>query len=291
MFGGSLRNYCLLLPPALQLLNFPPQQQPEEEVPRPLVRFEYPSGHQLRLVPRRLRARRAVPDGDASRPQESGNGPNLDVIFMRRCYLMAGLFSTTTAIMAMILSKAIPLGIDLVMPGFICAMVSLLVLFLLSIGTKCRKFYWFSFILAGLFVSLSGMGVILVIWHRNLVYVCIALLAASTVILIFYFAGAWLPKVVLPGEAAILLLIVVFVVASLFVMTMFIFTDKLIYQVVYFFLLAIMLVPTSLYNAQVVHGRRFKLPVYEFVICAVNVYLHFLLFFTAFYYIIWTPIW
>jgi len=59
----------------------------------------------------------------------------------------------------------------------------------------------------------------------------------------------------------------------------------------YFIFLAIMVIPTALYHAQVVHGRRFKLPVYEFVICAVTVYLHFLLSFTAFYYLIWTPRW
>ncbi|XP_016942523.2 uncharacterized protein [Drosophila suzukii] len=290
MIGGSSRNYWVFWPPALQLLNFPSQQQ-QEQVPRPAVHFEYPPSHQLRIAPHRLRAPRAVSDGDAPSSQDTGNGPKPEVIFMRRCYMMAGLFSVTTAIMAMILSKALPLEADLVLPGFICGVVSLFVLFVLCIGTKCRKFYWFSFILAGMFVSLAGVSMILVLLERNLVVVCLALLAASAVIVICYFAGAWLPRIVLPGEATILLLVFVFVVASIFVLIMFVFTNRRIYQLLYFIFLAIMVIPTALYHAQVVHGRRFKLPVYEFVICAVTVYLHFLLSFTAFYYLIWTPRW
>nr|XP_016942522.1 uncharacterized protein LOC108019235 isoform X1 [Drosophila suzukii] len=127
MIGGSSRNYWVFWPPALQLLNFPSQQQ-QEQVPRPAVHFEYPPSHQLRIAPHRLRAPRAVPDGDAPSSQDTGNGPKPEVIFMRRCYMMAGLFSVTTAIMAMILSKALPLEADLVLPGFICGVVSLFVL-------------------------------------------------------------------------------------------------------------------------------------------------------------------
>ncbi|KAI8043780.1 hypothetical protein M5D96_005118 [Drosophila gunungcola] len=225
MFGGSLRNYWMLRPPFLQLLNFPSHQQ-QEQIPRQVVQFECPPGHRLSLRPRRLRSPAAVPDGEGAIAQVPRNGPSTE---------------------ALILTKIIPPNEDLMMAGFICAMVSLLFLFFLCLGAKLRKFYWFSFILAVLFAEFAGLGVILVLLDRT-----------------------WLPKIVLPGEAAMLLLLVVFSVASVFVMTMFIFTDNWIYGTVYFFIMAIMLVPTCLYHSQVVHGRRFRLPVHEFVICAVH---------------------
>ncbi|XP_052851303.1 uncharacterized protein LOC128261574 [Drosophila gunungcola] len=290
MFGGSLRNYWMLRPPFLQLLNFPSHQQ-QEQIPRQVVQFECPPGHRLSLRPRRLRSPAAVPDGEGAIAQVPRNGPSTEVIFMRRCYMLAGIFSFSTSIQALILTKIIPPNEDLMMAGFICAMVSLLFLFFLCLGAKLRKFYWFSFILAVLFAEFAGLGVILVLLDRSIQYVGIALLVASTTIVFCYFFGAWLPKIVLPGEAAMLLLLVVFSVASVFVMTMFIFTDNWIYGTVYFFIMAIMLVPTCLYHSQVVHGRRFRLPVHEFVICAVHVYLHFLLFLAAFYGLIWTPLW
>lgn len=290
MLGGSLRNDWVICPPALQLLNFPlPQQQ--EQAPGTLVRYEHPSIHQLRLAPRRLRARRSVVEGEGSRGLDNGNGDSSKIIFVRRCYMMAGLFSTTTAILAIILSKVIPPEADLIMAGFISAMVSLMFLFVFCILTKLRRFYWYSFIMAGLFVSLAGLGVILLLLDRNLARVCIALLVASAMTVVCYFAGAWIPKIILPGERTMFLLLVIFVMSSIFVMTMYIFTDNWIYQLVYFTLLATLLIPASVYHAQVVHSRRFQLPDYEFVICAVNIYLHFLLFFAAFYFVIWAPKW
>ncbi|XP_039501727.1 uncharacterized protein LOC120458214 [Drosophila santomea] len=292
MLGDSLGNDWLLWPPALQLLNFPSPQQQEQE-PGPLVRYEYPSIPQLRLAARRLRPSRSVMEGsgEGSGGQENGSGASPRVIFVRRCYMMAGLFSINTAIPAIILSEVIPPHTDLIMPGFICAMVSLMVLFVFCLSAKLRKFYWFSFIMAGLFVSLAGLGVNLLLVERNIVRVCSALLAASAMTVICYCAGAWLPKIILPGEKTMFLLLVIFVMASIFVMTVFIFTDNWIYQLVYFSLLATLLIPASVYHAQVVHSRRFQLPEYEFVICAVNVYLHFLLFFAAFYFVIWPTKW
>ncbi|XP_017075163.2 uncharacterized protein LOC108110577 [Drosophila eugracilis] len=290
MFGGSLLNSWNLWPPALQLLNFPSHQQ-QEQNPRPTVHFEYPPGHQLQLRPRRIRAPRTVPEGDASRSQESGNGPTQEELFVRRCYMMAGLFTITMAILVMILSKAIPPGYDLMIPGFICTFLSLMFLFVLCIAPVFRRFYWISFTLSGLFVTLSGLGVIFILQERNLVNICIALVVASTVTVICYLAGACLPKIVLPGETTMLLLVIVFVLASVFVLIMFILTIKKIYQTVYFILMVTILIPTSVYQAELVHGRRFKLPDYEFVFCADTVYLHFLLFFVAFYYLIWNPNW
>ncbi|XP_033173881.1 uncharacterized protein LOC117150870 isoform X2 [Drosophila mauritiana] len=258
MLGGSLRNDWVICPPALQLLNFPSPQQ-QEQAPGTLARYEHPSIHQLRLAPRRLRPQRSVLEGGGSRGLENGNGDSSKTIFVRRCYMMAGLFSITTTILAIILSKL-------------------------------RRFYWYSFIMAGLFVSLAGLGVILLL-ERNLARVCFALLVASAMTVICYFAGAWIPKIILPGERTMFLLLVIFVMGAIFVMTMFIFTDNWIYQFVYFTLLATLLIPASVYHAQVVHSRRFQVPDYEFVICAVNIYLHFLLFFAAFYFVIWAPKW
>ncbi|XP_016973836.1 uncharacterized protein LOC108040759 [Drosophila rhopaloa] len=290
MFCDSSIYYRMLWPPAPQLLNFPPNQQ-QEQIPRPVVQFEGPPGHQLDIAPRRWRSPRAVPDGEVSREQPTRNGPTPELLFVRRCYMLAGLFSMSMAILAMILTKAFPQNADPMIPGFVCAMVSLLVLFVLCIGGKLRQFYWFSLVLSALFVQLAGVGVILVLLDRCLEHVCSALLAAMAAMVGCYFAGAWLPRIVLPGEATMILLLIVFVVCSIFVMTMYIFTDNWIYQTLYFLLMAIMLVPTSLYHAQVVHGRRFQLPEHEFVVCAVHVYLHFLLFFAALYCIIWTHNW
>ncbi|EDV58299.1 uncharacterized protein LOC6542778 [Drosophila erecta] len=290
MLGGSLGNDCVLWPAALQLLNFPSPQQ-QEQTSGPLVRYEYPSIPQLRLAHRRLRAPRSVVGGEGAGGQETGNGASSKVIFVRRCYMMAGLYCIKAALLVIILSKAIPPDADLTMAGFICAMVSLMVLFVLSISARLRRIYWFSFIMAGLFVSLAGLGVSLLLLERNLVRVCIALLVASAMTVICYIAGAWLPKMFLPGERTMFLLLVIYALASIFVMTMLIFTDKWIYQLAYFTLLATLLVPASVYHAQVVHSRRFQLPDYEFVICAVNVYLHFLLFFAALYFVIWAPKW
>ncbi|XP_017057333.1 uncharacterized protein LOC108098725 [Drosophila ficusphila] len=290
MFGCSSRNCYVLWPPALQLLNFPPHQE-QEQIPRPVVHFECPPSQQLDIGALRFRRRQVAPDVDRSRVQETGDGPKPEILFVRRCYMLSGLFIITTVILAMILSKAIPPDVDLMMAGFICTMTSLMFLFILCIAARCRKFYWFSFILAGLFVELAGVGVVLVLQKRSLEHFCIALSAASIATLICYFTGAWLPKIFLPGEATMLVLLVIFVVASLCMMIMFIFTDQKIYQIAYFLFLAIVLIPTSIYHGEVVHGRRFNLPVYEFVICAVHVYLHFLLFFAAFYYVAWAPSW
>ncbi|EDW52196.1 uncharacterized protein LOC6611750 [Drosophila sechellia] len=289
MLGGSLRNDWVICPPALQLLNFPSPQQ-QEQAPGTLVRYEHPSIHQLRLAPRRLRPQRSVLEDGGSRGLENGNVDSSKTIFVRRCYMMAGLFSITTTILAIILSKVIPPEADLMMAGFISAMVSLMFLFVFCILTKLRRFYWYSFIMAGLFVSLAGLGVILLL-ERNLARVCFDLLVASAMTVICYFAGAWIPKIILPGERTMFLLLVIFVMGSIFVMTMFILTDNWIYQIVYFTLLATLLIPASVYHAQVVHSRRFQLPDYEFVICAVNIYLHYLLFFAAFYFVIWAPKW
>ncbi|KAH8410176.1 hypothetical protein KR009_007863 [Drosophila setifemur] len=286
MLSGNLRTYWTGWYPTLELLHYPQHQQVQvQQQNQPaVVHFPCPPDQQLHL-------RGAVPITEEARAQVEDNANRIspESVFMRRCYMTAGAFTMAAVCQLMVLSEAIPPRADVLMPGFVCCLVAVVSLILLCIGGRLRKFYWFSSILAWLFAELAAVGVVLVLVERTLRGVCIALMAASGTMVICYGVGAWLPRFLLPGEMAIGIIIVGFAVASMVIMGLYIHTELLAFHMVYFGMLGVMLIPASIYHAQVIHGRRFKLPPHEFILCAVHVYLHFLMLFTAFYYSVWLP--
>lgn len=291
MYRGSPRNLRMPWPPGgtQQLLNFPQPSGPQSQ--RTVsVHFHSPADRVLNMRPRRLGVIPAN-EGVAGQAQDPANDSKSAAKFMRLCYLVASLYSGIAALQMLIMAQLLHPYADVMFPGFICIMTSMMVLFILTVMGKLRKILWLSFILSALFAELVCVGVTLVLIHRTLQNVGIALVPACCLLVLCYVMGAWLPRIVLPGERIMLGLIVVFAVASMFLITMHIFTDQLVYATAYFVVLLVMLIPACVYHGQIVHSRRFRMPAFEFVLCATYVYLHFLLLFSAFYHILWVSIW
>ncbi|KAH8391533.1 hypothetical protein KR200_005712 [Drosophila serrata] len=286
MLNGSPRNLGLASwPPGALLLNFPQPTEPQNQR-MVSVRFQSPPDRVLNLRTRRLGLN--PNNGNASgQVEDAENNQILAKKFMRLCYIVATVYSVITAIQMLILTHLFrPSAADL-LPGFVCILMSLMALFLLSILNKLRKILWMSIILSAIFVELLCVGLTFALVQRTLLMVALALLAAGILLVLGYVLGAWLPKSVLPGERVMLVVIVIFALIYIFLITMHIFTNRLIYATAYFCLLLVMLIPVSAYHAQLVHGRRFMLPTYEFVISATYIYLHFVLLFCASFYCLW----
>ncbi|KAH8249254.1 hypothetical protein KR032_007661 [Drosophila birchii] len=265
-------------PPGVHLLNFPQPAEPQNQ--RTVsVHFQSPPERIFNIL--RLNPDNGTASGQVDDPERNRKK------FMRLCYLLASVYSVITAIQMLVITALVnPSPADM-FPGFVCIVTSLMVLFMFTLLDKLRKILWLSIILSALFAELLCVGLILILAQRTLVDVGLALLAASVLIVFGYVLGAWLPKTVLPGERIMLVFIIVFAVLSMFLITMHIFTNEVMYASAYFCLLLAILIPVSVYHAQLLHGRRFKLPAYEFVISATFIYLHFVLYFSASFYCIW----
>ncbi|XP_017023980.1 uncharacterized protein [Drosophila kikkawai] len=287
MLNGSPRNLGLASwPPGAHLLNFP--QPPEPNSQRlASVHFQSPPDRILNLRPCPLGPN---PDngGASGQLENAENERALAKKFIYLCYLVASVYSVIAAIQMLLITLLLKPSTADIMAGFVCVIISLMMLFFISILDNLRQILWISILLSALFAELVCAGVVLILAERTIMRVTLALVAASILLLIGYLLGAWLPKIVLPGERAMLVIIVVFGLISIFLITMHIFTNKVVYSNAYFCLLLVVLIPLTTYHAQLVHGRRFSLPFYEFVISATYIYLHFLLFFSAAFYCIWT---
>ncbi|EDW77503.2 uncharacterized protein Dwil_GK24521 [Drosophila willistoni] len=227
---------------------------------------------------------RAPSDASDDRHEEVG-------LFMRRCYMTAGLFIVVTAWQWMILSYVLKQDGDYIIGGFICLVSSFAVLVILAICVQFRHNVACGYILGWLFVETAAMGIVLMMPERSLEHICLTLLVALSVLVFCYLLGAWVPKVVLPGEITVFLFLVIFIVMSIILLTLSIVTDQPKYKTLYFVLLAVFLVPTSVYHSQVIHGRRFRVPSKEFINFAVSVYVNFLMFFASIYYSMWAWEW
>ncbi|KAH8260856.1 hypothetical protein KR038_009943 [Drosophila bunnanda] len=286
MLNGSPRNFWLASwPPGAHLLNFPQPTEPHNQR-MVSVHFQSPPDRILNIRTRRLALN---PDnGRASgQVEDDENNQILAMKFMRLCYLVATVYCVVTVIQMLVITQLLRPSIADLLPGFVCIIMSLMALSLLSILSQLRKILWMSIILSAMFVELLCVGLTLVLVQRTLLVVGLALLAAGILLVLAYVLGAWLPKTVLPGERAMLVLIIIFALISIFLITMHIFSKQLSYATAYFSLLLLILFPVSAYHAQLVHGRRLGLPPYEFVISATYIYLHFVLFFSASYYLLW----
>ncbi|BFF95140.1 uncharacterized protein DMAD_12610 [Drosophila madeirensis] len=215
------------------------------------------------------------------------NEPRKVEKFMRRCYMTAGMFVFVASFHLMLIAETLKPNVNYVLAGFLCLLVAFLTLFVLSFCVRLRRSYWFSWIVAWLFVELSAMGVGLVLVERTLKSVCLAWIVCLTVLFFCYSLGAWLPMCLLPGEITMCISLILFTVSCVIAISLYMATDNPLYHTIYFSLLCAVLVPGSIYHAEIVHGRRFNLPSHEFVYCATTVYVHALMFFVTIYYLMW----
>ncbi|KAH8281702.1 hypothetical protein KR054_002410 [Drosophila jambulina] len=287
MLNGSSKKFGLASwPPGAHLLNFPQPREPQN--PRVVsVHFQSPPDRVVNIGPPRRLGLNQDNGRAGGQLENEENNRMLRKKFAWQCYIMACVFCVISTIQMVIITWLIKPSPADTLPGFVCIVTALMALFFLSILDRLRKIIWMSIVLSALFVELVCVGLTLILVQRTLLMVGIALLAACFLILVAYLLGAWVPKVVQPGERVMLFVLLLFAAISICLLIMHIFTDDYIYATIYFILLLVILIPVSTYHAQVVHGRRFRLPAYEFVICATFMYLHFLLFFSATFYCLW----
>ncbi|EDW57915.1 uncharacterized protein [Drosophila virilis] len=274
MFSWNSRRYWDLWPYELPLHHFPgqpelPHEPPLEQQQRPLVHFLQPN---------------EVPPAENDDIYQVFN-------FMNRCYLLAGIFMIITVFQWLLFTLLVKQKGLFVLPGFICLMLAFTALMMLTFCLKLRSNRWFGYIFAWLFVETVAMSVILLLPVRSIQNISVALVAALIVLAVCYFQGAWLPMFILPGVIVLVVVLIVFAALAGAVLILFILTDQSVYRVVYFGLILFVTLPMSLFHAQVIHGRRYRLPKEAFMSCAVIIYMHFSLFFMAFYYLIWVHKW
>ncbi|XP_068159373.1 uncharacterized protein [Drosophila tropicalis] len=262
--------------------------------------YHFPRPTQLQILQQRVeenQQRRPQPQPlfvvqNVQAPSDAGNDRAEEVVlFMRRCYMTAGLFIVVTAWQWMILSYVLKQDSNYIIGGFISLVCSLAVLVVFTIFAQFRQNVAFSCILGWLFVQTAAMGIVLMMPERSLEHICLTMLVALAVLVFCYFLGAWVPKVVLPGEITVFLSLIFFMVMSIILLTLFLVTDQPKYKTLFFLLLAVFLVPTSIYHSQITHGRRFPVPSKEYINFAVSVYVHFLMFFASIYYSMWAWQW
>ncbi|XP_064546942.1 uncharacterized protein LOC135434325 [Drosophila montana] len=277
MFSWNSRRHWDLWPYELPLPlhHFPgqpelPHEPPLERQQRPLVHFLQPN----------------------EPPPPADNDDIYHVFnFMNRCYLLAGIFIIITVFQWLMFALLMKEQGIFVLPGFICLILAFTALMLLTFCMQLRSNFWFGCIFAWLFVETVAMSVVLLLPVRSDQNISVALVAALIVLTVCYFQGAWLPMFILPGVIVLVVVLIVFAAAAGVMLILFIITDHSIYRFVYFCLILFVTLPLSLFHAQVIHGRRYKLPKEAFLSCAVIIYMHFTLFFMAFYYLIWVHQW
>ncbi|XP_022233393.1 uncharacterized protein LOC111081597 [Drosophila obscura] len=276
------RRYGVALKPGLhQLHHFPqPAAQPQQSLLNRRQTERSPRSNQ----PQALANRQAPANNEPAMVQDE---PEKVEKFMRRCYMAAGMFVFVACWHWMIISETLKPNVAYILAGFLCLLLAFLTLIVLNTCVRLRRNCWFNWIVAWLFVELTAMGVGLVLVERTLMTVCLALIVCLTLLFLCYSLGTWLPMFLLPGEISMCMCLILFTVASIIVISLYIATDNPIYHTIYFSLLCAILVPASVYHAEVVHGRRFYLPPHEFVYCAITVYVHALMFFVSIYYLMW----
>ncbi|XP_026843603.1 uncharacterized protein LOC113565525 [Drosophila persimilis] len=208
-------------------------------------------------------------------------------LFMRRCYMSAGMMVAVASWQWMIMSLTLTPNVNYVLAGFLCLLVAFLTLFVLSIFVRLRKNFWFSWTLASIFVVLTAMGVSLLLVKLTLTTVNLTLIVSLTLLVFCYSLGAWVPMSLLPGEFTMCICLIAFSVSSIIVTWLYIAFDSPVYHSIYFSLLCAILVPASVYNAEIVHGRRYYMPPHEFVYCAISVYVHAIMFFVSMYFLMY----
>lgn len=275
MFSWNPRRYWELWPYEMPLHHFPahPQLPQEPVLQRPL---------------RQLRATYTL-HFDALAEEEYERAEKLT--FMKHCYLLAALFIAVGLfqwlLMAGLLEKHRLFGL----PGFICMIVAFGALVLLTFCTCWRTYFWYNCLFSWICVEAFVLSIGLLLPERTIVNILAATASSFAGLILFYLLGALLPMIVLPGVIVFSVILIVFTLASATFLILFIVLDQEIYHSIYFGILFFATMPMCLFQAQIVHGRRYQLPQKEYVSCAVIIYMHQALFFMAIYYYMWVFEW
>lgn len=224
-------------------------------------------------------------------PLSESNGQGIrsvDEIFTKRVYATATVFITVASLEIMILSQGLKKNAEVLMFGFFCILTSVGTFALLTLAPKLRRFPCLSWTLSCLFVELSVVGTTSGAIHHDIPQVACSLIGAVALIVILCLLGSLLPQKMLPGEISIFVSLVLFGVACIAIMGSFMATYHETFKRIFFFFLAGFQIFVCLYNVQIIHGRRFKVPDYDYVYAATIMYLHYFLFFVDIIFCFWS---
>ncbi|TDG46267.1 hypothetical protein AWZ03_007343 [Drosophila navojoa] len=276
MFSWNPRRYWELWPYEMPLHHFPghPQLPQEPALQRPM---------------RQLRATYTLHFDAMAEADQYERAEKLT--FMKRCYLLAALFTVAGQFQWLLLAGLLDKHRLFCLPGFICMVLALAALILLTFCMRWRSHFWYVCLFSSIFVETIVLSIVLLLPERTIVNILAATASSLAGLILFYLLGALLPMIVLPGIVVFSVILIVFTLASVTVLILFIVTDQQTYHSIYFGILFFATMPMCLFHAQIVHGRRYQLPKEEYVTCAVIIYMHHVLFFMAIYYYMWVFDW
>ncbi|XP_017098893.2 uncharacterized protein [Drosophila bipectinata] len=235
-------------------------------------------------IPNQLHAERIgrqLPEANADRSR------NVEEIFTRHAYMSATIFITVASFEIIILSQWIQKNGNIVMLGFIFTLSSVGPFTLLCLAPKLRRILWVSWTLYSLFVELSVLGVTMAIVDHPIHQTGFSVIGAVALLMVLCILGAKLPRKVLPGEICIFVSIVLFGLASIVMMGLCISVTQMKLNRVFLPFLACFQIVVCLYHVQLIHGRQFRLPEYDYIYGGTFLYLNFLLFFVDILITIW----
>lgn len=225
---------------------------------------------------------------DPLRGSDGERTRSVEEIFTKRVYATASIFIIVASLQIIILSQWLNKDGEILMIGFFCTLASVGPIALLTLAPRLRRFVCVSWTLSCIFVELSVVGTAMAVIDHTVYQAVLSLLGAVALIVILCILGAMLPQKILPGEISIFVSLVLFGLACIVIMGTFMATYHATFKRIFFFFLAGFQVFICLYNIQIIHGRRFKVPDYDYVYCATMLYLHYFLFFVDIIFCFWT---
>lgn len=273
MFSWNPRRYWEFWPYELPLHHFPGQPELPQEPP----------------LQRPLRQLRYVLHFDE--PAEAHNDTAQKITFMKRCYILGSICIVISLMQWLQFTALVKSTRLFLLPGFICMLVAFAALLLLTFCMRWRAHFWFVCVFSAIFMEAVVLGIVMLLPNRSIINILAASAGSIGALFIFYLLGALLPMVVLPGIISFSIILIVFTIASATVLILFIVTDQNKYHAIYFGILFFATIPMSLFHAQIVHGRRYQVPMEEYVSCAVIICMHYTLFSMAIYYYLWIFNW
>ncbi|XP_030377788.1 uncharacterized protein LOC115626550 [Scaptodrosophila lebanonensis] len=234
----------------------PPSQLPPRAQP-PFVRFS------------------ADPEEFSEQPEDK------TVRFINRVYLFAGLliFITTVQLLSIVFLLK-ERDKYMTIAGFVLLAVGFVLLIIFNLFAGVRRIFVLNYILAVLLVECLALGTIFVLPDYDIRYVALAIVIALTLLMLCYLLGAWLPKNILPNEIVIFIALGALMAVAIACLIMYFLTRDRRYELGFNGVLLVVVMISSLYHAQVVHGRRFEVIFKDNVFCAVTIGVHFVLLFT-----------
>ncbi|XP_017847806.1 uncharacterized protein LOC108603474 [Drosophila busckii] len=258
-------------PLELPLLHFPGQPGQQEQQP--------PERRYQRLPPPYIA--RVAPQAEPPDYVDFGERK-----FEKRCYLITGCFILATVAQWLLLACCLPDYDKYPLIGMVLLMMGIVVLLIFSIFVRFQCKYWLSISLACFFVEIICVSTALLLPERLWSTVGYAALATLGMMLLCHLLGACLPLAILPGEITVLIFLCIFMLGSTLFLVLYFVTSDIVYNIVYFACMGFVLIPVAVYNAEVLHGRRYPVATKEDFYLAITVLVVFDMFYMCFYYYI-----